>query len=130
MRYLLDTNAFIAWLGQAETPIMRRVAANRHQLAFSAIVAHELYFGAYNSGRPEQNVARIAALDITLLPFDGEDARVAGEIRAELKRRGTPIGPFDVLIAGQALARDLVVVTANVREFERVEGLAIEDWTA
>ena len=64
------------------------------------------------------------------MAFDPEDARAAAEIRADLKRKGTPIGPYDVLIAGQSLARGLTVVTANLREFERVEGLKVEDWTA
>ena len=63
-----------------------------------------------------------------ILPFDAEDARHAGEVRAALERAGTPIGGYDVLIAGQALARDLILVTHNMREFERVAGLRIEDW--
>ena len=64
-----------------------------------------------------------------MLAFDSEDARVAGGIRAGLEAKGTPIGPYDLLIAAQALRREAILVTANVREFGRVEGLALEDWT-
>ena len=64
------------------------------------------------------------------MPFDDVDARVAAEIRAVLRRAGTPIGPYDNLIAGQALARDLTLVTRNIREFERVQGLRLENWEA
>jgi tRNA(fMet)-specific endonuclease VapC len=87
-------------------------------------------FGAFNSQRVEANLEKLERLAFPFLPFDEADARAAGEVRAALKRLGTPIGTLDVLIAGQARARDLIVVTANCREFERVEGLAIEDWTA
>ena len=64
-----------------------------------------------------------------MLSFDEEDARISGEIRAQLAKKGTPIGPYDVLIAGQALARGLTLVTANTREFSRVEGLRLVDWS-
>jgi tRNA(fMet)-specific endonuclease VapC len=75
-----------------------------------------------------QNLARVDGLQFVVLEFDQEDARQAGEIRAALAATGTPIGPYDVLIAGQARARSLVLVTHNTREFSRVSGLDIEDW--
>lgn len=65
-----------------------------------------------------------------MLPFELKDSERAGEIRANLQRKGTPIGSYDVLIAGQALARNLVLITHNVKEFQRVEGLQFEDWLA
>jgi tRNA(fMet)-specific endonuclease VapC len=71
---------------------------------------------------------RIEALRFEVVEFDREDARKAGELRASLAASGTPIGPYDVLIAGQALARGLVLITHNMREFRRVPDLAIEDW--
>ena len=86
--------------------------------------------GAYKSAQVERNLARIAQLRLIEIAFDAEDARAAAEIRAALRQLGTPIGPYDVLIAGQAMARGLTVVTANRREFGRVEGLKMEDWTA
>ena len=69
-------------------------------------------------------------LPISILPLEPEDAEEAGEIRAALERAGTPIGPYDVLIAGQARRRDALLVTANSREFARVPGLKTEDWAA
>jgi tRNA(fMet)-specific endonuclease VapC len=94
----------------------------------SSVVIHELRYGASKSARQAENHARIDALRFEVAPFDARDARQAGEVRAALERAGTPIGGYDLLIAGQALARDLVLVTRNVREFERVAGLRIEDW--
>ena len=94
----------------------------------SAVVVHELYYGAFKSQRVEQNVARVDVLQFSVLEFDEEDARQAGEIRAHLASKGMPTGPYDVLIAGQAMARELTLVTHNTSEFERVPGLKLEDW--
>ena len=94
----------------------------------SAVVIHELYYGAFKSQRVEKNVARVDALQFPVLEFDQEDARQAGEVRAHLASKGTPIGPYDVLIAGQARARKLTLVTHNTTEFQRVPGLKVEDW--
>ena len=96
----------------------------------STVVLHELVWGAYKSDRVETNLERIRGLRLPILEFGDEDAHAAGQIRAELNRKGTPIGPYDLLIAGQALARGLTVVTGNLREYGRVEGLAVEDWAA
>jgi tRNA(fMet)-specific endonuclease VapC len=101
MRYLLDANAVIALLNDTTTPIARRI--RRHaprDVGVSAVVLHELYYGAFKSRRLEQNVARVDALLFPVVEFDQEDARQAGEIRALLASKGTPIGPYDVLIAG------------------------------
>ena len=129
MRYLLDANAVIALLNDTTSPIARRV--RRHaprDFGMSAIVIHELYYGAFKSQRVEQNVARVDALQFSVLEFDEEDARHAGDIRAHLASKGTPIGPYDVLIAGQARARELTLLTHNTTEFQRVPGLKLEDW--
>jgi tRNA(fMet)-specific endonuclease VapC len=129
MRYLLDTNAIIALLNDTASPIAKRV--RRHaprDFGVSAVVIHELYYGAFKSQRVEQNVARVDALQFSVLEFDEEDARQAGQIRAHLASKGTPIGPYDVLIAGQAIARELTLVTHNTSEFHRVPGLNVEDW--
>jgi tRNA(fMet)-specific endonuclease VapC len=100
-------------------------------LAVSSIVAHELYFGAYRSQKVEFNLETLRLLfaDLDILDLDQEDARAAGEIRAELARRGKPIGPYDILIAGQAIARGLPLVSNNTAEFQRITGLRLEDWT-
>ena len=129
MRYLLDANAIIALLNDTTSQIARRV--RRHaprDFGVSAVVIHELYYGAFKSQRVEQNVAQVDALQVSVLEFDEEDARQAGQIRADLATEGTPIGPYDVLIAGQARARELTLVTYNTSEFQRVPGLKVEDW--
>ncbi|MEO5938820.1 MAG: type II toxin-antitoxin system VapC family toxin [Sphingomonas sp.] len=129
MLYLPDTNILIAVITRRHPAVIRRMAELRDDIGLSTIVLHELYFGAFNSARIESNLAELIALGLPVLPLDENDARTAGEIRARLKQAGTPIGPYDVLIAGQALARGLTVVTANRREFDRVQGLTVEDWT-
>lgn len=132
--YLLDTNTLIALLDRERRPaVLRRLRAQPPGSAVtSVIVAHELYFGAAKSARPEENRRRFDLLfeDLEPLPFTRGDAEAAGMIRARLKALGTPIGPYDVLIASQALTRELVLVTNNTREFARVDRLAIVDWLA
>lgn len=95
-------------------------------------MAHELWYGAYRSQKVAFNLETLRLLfsDLPILDIDSEDAGVAGEIRAELARAGTPIGPYDVLIAGQAKARGFTLVTNNTDEFRRVVGLKLDDWTA
>ncbi|TPE48190.1 type II toxin-antitoxin system VapC family toxin [Amaricoccus solimangrovi] len=130
---LLDTNAVIALLTRRSPALLRRVEASEPgSLAVSAVVAHELWYGAYRSRKVEFNLETLRLLfsDLAILDLDREDARVAGEIRAELARRGTPIGPYDLLIAGQAKARGLTLITNNIGEFARVAGLDVEDWSA
>ena len=129
MRYLLDANALIALLNDTTSAIARRIRRYApRDFGVSAVVMHELYYGAFKSDRVEKNVARVDGLQFPVLEFDLEDARQAGEIRAHLASKGTPIGPFDVLIAGQARARELTVVTHNTSEFQRVPRLKVEDW--
>lgn len=130
MRYLLDTNAVIALLKRQPILTARVMRNGRREHGLSTIVAHELLYGAYRSDRPEETLAVLDGLRMPVLDFTVEDARKAGEIRAALSGAGTPIGPYDVLIAGQALARDLVLVSRNQREFSRVPGLKLEDWEA
>lgn len=129
--HLLDTNVAISLLAGKSEPLLRRVLAHSPgSLAFSVVVVHELYYGAHKSQRVEHNLESVRLLlrDFAVLDLDQRDAIVAGEIRAALAREGRPIGPFDLLLAGQAKARDLTMVTNNVREFERVAGLRVEDW--
>ena len=129
MRYLLDANAIIALLNDTTSPIARRIRRfTPRDFGVPAVVIHELYYGAFKSQRVETNVARVDALQFPVLEFDHEDARQAGEIRAHLASEGTPIGPYDVLIAGQAKARRLTLVTHSTTEFRRVPGLKVEDW--
>jgi tRNA(fMet)-specific endonuclease VapC len=129
IRYLLDTNVMISLVTERHFPLEEKIRAHGPDtIAISAIVAFELYFGAFDSARRDHNLATIDGARFPVVAFDQSDARHAGAIRADLKGRGTPIGPFDVLIAGQALARNLTLVTKNVREFRRVPDLSVEDW--
>lgn len=128
MKYLLDANAVIGLLG-GNARLLAEVRRHAPQdFGISAIAGHELFFGAYRSRWRAQNLARLERLQFAVLEFDKEDARQAGEIRAALAAAGTPIGPYDGLIAGQARARNLVLITHNTGEFSRVEGLNFEDW--
>jgi tRNA(fMet)-specific endonuclease VapC len=128
VKYLLDANAAIALLKGHAGFISRLKRQSPSAIGVPSIVAHELFYGVYRSRRVAENLARVEALRIETLDFDREDARQAGQIRAALHMAGIPIGPYDVLIAGQALARDLTLVTHNLREFKRVAGLKVEDW--
>lgn len=132
----LDTNAVIVALNNPTSPVRKRIDAARAAhaaLALPVIALFELRYGAAKSARPERNARRLddfLAGVIDVLPFEPDDAREAGEIRAALARAGTPIGPYDILIAAQARRRGALLVTANTREFARVPGLRLEDWAA
>lgn len=128
MKFLLDSNAVIA-LMKGHPGFLERIKCHVPQdFGIPSIVAYELYYGAFKGVRVAENVARVEALQFEIVDFDGDDARKAGEIPAQLAARGNPIGPYDVLIAGQALARALTLVTCNTSEFQRVPGLIVEDW--
>ena len=129
MRYLLDTNVVIALLNDASSRIAQNVRLRvPAEIGISSIVIHELFYGAFQSRLAKDNVALIEELQFEVLDFDKADAYQAGEIRAILASLGSPIGPYDVLIAGQAKSRDITLITSNVREFERVKGLRVENW--
>lgn len=128
MKFLLDTNAVIAVLGGKPSILAKLKQHHPRDVGIPAIVLHELFFGAFKSSRASENLARVDALQLELVDFDREDARRAGELRAHLASAGTPIGPYDALIAGQALARSLVLITHNTCEFQRVPALSFEDW--
>jgi tRNA(fMet)-specific endonuclease VapC len=129
----LDTNVIVAIMtGRSATATrrLREEVARGSRILIPAIVVHELRFGVAKSTRRASNEQ---AVDSFLAPFetpsfDLADAADAAEIRMHLHRRGTPIGPYDVLIAAQARRRGAILVTGNVREFRRVPGLAVENW--
>lgn len=130
LRYLLDTNICIHVLRDRPKAMRERFNLEADSLCISTIVLTELLHGAAKSDRPEHNrreVERFSAR-LEVLSFDLAAADHAAEIRATLERRGQPIGGYDLLIAGHARSRGLTVVTANLGEFGRVEGLRCEDW--
>ena len=130
LRHMLDTNLCIRVLRDRPATLRERFNREADGLCISTIVLTELLHGAAKSARPEQNrleIERFAAR-LEVLPFDQEAAGHAGEIRAKLERQGQSIGGYDVLIAGHARSCGLIVVTGNLGEFNRVEGLRCEDW--
>jgi tRNA(fMet)-specific endonuclease VapC len=130
MKYLLDTNAVIALMKQHPQMLLFVRRVGLAQLLLCTPVEAELWFGVYKSARTEENRLRLMNLLTWLpsLPFSADAANHFGEIRAALARQGTPIGPYDLQIAAIARANSLIVVTHNIREFERVPNLLIEDW--
>lgn len=130
LRYLLDTNLCIRVLRDRPAALRDRFNNEADSLCISTIVLTELLHGAAKSARPDHNrheVDRFAAR-LEVLPFDVGAAGHAADIRANLERRGQTIGGHNVLIAGHARSRGLIVVTGNLGEFNRVEGLRCENW--
>ena len=130
-RYLLDTNICIELLrGQATTVYDRLRQFEPDEVGISSITLAELQYGAAKSSRPAHHQALLAEFcaPLVILPFDHVAAEVYGTVRTALERDGTPIGPLDTLIASHALAEHATVVTNNEREFQRVAGLAVENW--
>ena len=132
MKYMMDTNICIyAIKNKSESVIRKILSQNPEGLCISVVTYAELMHGVEKSQAVEKNrIAMSLFLSaITVLDFDGEAAEAYGQIRAELERKGTPIDPMDLLIAGHARSQGLILVTNNTREFARVTGLRIEDWT-
>jgi tRNA(fMet)-specific endonuclease VapC len=130
INYLLDTNICIFTI-KCKPPEIREQFRRYHgQMAISAVTLMELIYGAEKSQAPERNLAEIEgfAARLELLEYGSEAAKHTGQIRAELAKVGKPIGPYDQMIAGHARSRGLIVVTNNLREFERVPGLRVVDW--
>lgn len=130
LKYMLDTNIVIYTIKNRPDEVRR--AFNRHdgQMAISTVTFGELIYGAERSSQPEKNMEVIEGMTARLevLSFESQDAAHFGQLRAELMNSGRPIGPYDMMIAGHARARGLILVTNNSREFERVPGLRIENW--
>jgi tRNA(fMet)-specific endonuclease VapC len=135
VKYLLDTNAVIAVI-RGEPDIvrkrLRRARGRGEAIAVSSVVLFELWYGVARSGRRRENEERLRVFlsgAVEIAPFEEEDAMVAGDLRAALDAAGTPIGPYDLLIAAQALRTGATLVTANVSEFARVRDLVRQDWS-
>lgn len=128
--YALDTNSVIDFFRGAGRVAERLGATSPESVALPAVVLYELEFGVAKSSAPEHRRAQLAALVAVtdVLPFGAAEAAVAGRIRADLERAGTPIGPIDTLIGATALSHGATLVTRNVREFGRIQGLAVESW--
>jgi len=131
MRFLLDT-CVVSDFAQGQPGVLARVkAAAPEDLAASAITGMEVAYGLLLNPRLARRLKPVMDAffgSIRVLPYSQEAAEETAKVRASLKKRGRPIGAYDVLIAGTALAHKLILVTSNVREFNRIEGLLIEDW--
>jgi tRNA(fMet)-specific endonuclease VapC len=130
LRFLLDTNLCIRVLRDRTASLREKFNLEAESLAISAIVLTELLHGAAKSARPDANRKEVEnfAARLEVLPFDTPAAHHAADIRVTLERQGRTIGGYDLLIAGHARSRALIVVTGNRGEFDRVPGLQCEDW--
>ncbi|MET0372839.1 MAG: type II toxin-antitoxin system VapC family toxin [Rhizorhabdus sp.] len=127
---MLDTNLCIRVLRDRPASVRERFNAEADGLCISTVVLYELLYGAAKSDRHVESRRQVEqfANRLEVLDFDAEAAAHAGDIRADLQRKGTTIGSYDLQIAGHARSRSLIVVTGNLKEFVRVEGLRSEDW--
>ena len=130
LKYLLDTNIVIYTIKNRPRRVRERFTRHQGQLAISSVTLMELVYGAEKSSQPERNLRDINGLAARLdvLPYDAAAATHTGQIRAELARQGTPIGPYDQMIAGHARALGLILVSNDAAEFGRVPGLRLENW--
>lgn len=131
MKYLLDT-CVISDFVKGEAGVLARLKSEKPKdLAISSVSLMEIEYGlALNPARTKKILPVINALlkMVTIIPYEPMDAKATVSIRAHLKKEGKPIGPYDVMIAGCALSRQLLMVTSNTKEFNRVTGLSLEDW--
>ena len=134
IEYCLDTNVCIDLIRGLSVPVRRRfkqAVDDGSVLCVSSVVLHELWYGVAKSGYRDRNTERLQAFlsgPFEILQWDDADARAAGEVRSQLESEGQSIGAYDSLIAAQAVRRGITLVTANTKEFKRVDGLMWEDW--
>jgi tRNA(fMet)-specific endonuclease VapC len=132
LKFVLDTNVCIGLINRTEPRLSRKLLEQGPEdVGVSMISVAELQFGAEKSKKREEAVAKIQLLlgAIRAIPFDLPAVEAYGKIRADLSNRGLPIGPLDTLIAGHALSLAATLVTNNTREFKRVRGLQVADWS-
>ena len=129
---MLDTNICIFTIKNRPEEVREAFKRHSGQLSISTVTLMELIYGAEKSANPERNLADVEgfAARLEVLPYDTQAAAHSGQLRAELARIGKPIGPYDQMIAGHARAQGLILVTNNLREFDRVPGLRVEDWVS
>lgn len=131
MHYLLDTDICVYIARRKPGTIRARWEGMQvGELGMSVVTCLELVYGAIKSEQPEANLARVEELreNIPVVPLDAGVAKAYGRMRKTLEKKGTPIGPHDLVIAAHAVGLGLTLVTSNVREFARVEGLRVENW--
>mgnify|MGYP002749843987 CR=1 FL=1 len=130
MMYILDTNTLIYFFKGMGNVSKRLIAIPPKDIGIPTIVLFELEVGIAKSTSPKKRQAQLKNFTsiVNILSFGYEEAKCATSIRIDLEEKGIPIGPYDILIAGIALSNKGILVTHNTKEFERIEGLKIEDW--
>lgn len=129
--YLLDTNICIYFMNNRYPSLTKKLMSHHpSELLISSITVFELQYGAEKSNWGEKTKQKMAMFlaPFNILPFDSDDACVAARIRVHLQKQGTIIGPYDIQLAGQAVSKNLTIVTHNSGEFSRVPGIRMEDW--
>ena len=132
MKYLLDTNICIYIIKKKPEKVIKHFYENKPgEIAISSITVAELYYGIEKSSKPNINTIALQEFlqPLIILDYLQRDAEVYGKIRFGLEKKGLPIGAMDLLIASQALSRELTLITNNEREFKRIKGIKIENWT-
>ena len=135
MNYLLDTNICIYIIKKSPEKVIKKLESipndeGKNEIYLSSVTVSELYYGVEKSSQLEKNLEALKGFltPFQIINFDHESAEVFGRVRSDLERRGTVIGPYDLQIASIAIAHDLVLVTNNIKEFKRVDGLNLEKW--
>ncbi len=131
MKFVLDINTCIRFLkGKSPTMIKKIKNILTGDIIIPAIVRFELFYGAYKSDQQNETLIKLSNFlrSFDTIDIDNRVAETAGKIRADLDKKGTPVGPYDLLIAASALSREYKLVTHNTKEFSRIDGLEIEDW--
>lgn len=131
MKYLLDTNICVYIIKQKPAQVLERFQEQTiGDISISAITVAEMQYGIAKSQFPERNRAALEKFltPLIILDFDIRAALAYGELRSSLEKQGTPIGAYDLLLAAQARALDIILVTNNLHEFERIPGLKVENW--
>jgi tRNA(fMet)-specific endonuclease VapC len=128
--YVIDTNTLIYFFKGSESVSRKLLSIPPKEIGIPSVVVYELEVGIAKSKAPRKRLKQLEEMMslITVLPFTVKEARSSAMIRAQLERKGLPIGPIDMLIAGTALAHQAILVTHNVKEFTRIDKLQVEDW--
>ena len=131
MKYLLDTDICIYWLKGRITVRDKINEVGQTEIAICVITVSELYFGAYNSSKIENNLRTAENFigSIPVIPLSNDSLKKFGQLKTQLRQAGTPVADFDLLIASVALTEDLILVTNNTRHYQRIEGLKLDNWT-
>ena len=130
MKYALDTNTLIYFVKGTGKVKDRLLSVPPSEIALPSLVLFELEFGVARSSLPRKRISQLKDFTdlVNIIPFGPAEAKAAAQIRLKLEKKGIPIGPYDVLIAASTKANNLILITHNVKEFKRIEGLQVEDW--